>query len=191
MKFSPTIQKALNIAAVQHKDQTRKVFNYPYITHLVSVAWILSEWTDDEDVLVAGLLHDVLEDTEGYGYDNIAADFGTKVASIVAEVSEDKVLAWRERKEAYLAVIEKGSDEAVLVCAADKIHNIESLLEVCRLGDAAAWRELKIDTPDKAIWFYGRSLEIIEHRLGAHPAVERLRAIYESLLKLRKEKTSA
>ena len=62
--LTPKIQKAINTATTLHKDQKRKGGEYPYAVHLFSVAWILKDYTEDEDVIVASLLHDVLEVTE-------------------------------------------------------------------------------------------------------------------------------
>ena len=80
MLLNPKIQKAIYIATHQHRHQKRKINDMPYIVHPFSVAWLLSEQTKDEDVIVAGLLHDVLEDTDGYDYENIQKDFGDRVA---------------------------------------------------------------------------------------------------------------
>jgi len=104
----------------------------PYIVHPVEVAMILDKYTDDEDVICAGLLHDVLEDVVGYSRANLAQEFGERVAQIVQEVSEDKdpnvpedaKATWRERKEKYLAGLRQDSEEAILVCAAEKMGHV-------------------------------------------------------------------
>ena len=91
MEITPKIQKAINMASQLHIGQTRKGGpDLPFIVHPFSVAWILANYTDNEDIIVAGLLHDVLEDVRGYKFDNLKNDFGEKIAKIVKEVSEDK-----------------------------------------------------------------------------------------------------
>jgi (p)ppGpp synthase/HD superfamily hydrolase len=92
MKLTPKIQQAINLVSRLHAGQVRKGDdNLPYISHPNSVAWILSNYTNDEDIIVSGLLHDVLEDVKGYYYDDMVRDFGEKIAQIVKGVSEDKV----------------------------------------------------------------------------------------------------
>lgn len=73
MKFSNQVHKAIARAAVLHQSQTRKGDGYPYIVHPYSVAMILAQYTEDEEILIDGLLHDVLEDVEGYGAREMAA----------------------------------------------------------------------------------------------------------------------
>ena len=122
MNFTPKINHALIRAAVLHREQTRKDADVPYIVHPVGVAMILDKYTDDEDVICAGFLHDVLEDVAGYSRANLAQEFGERVAQIVQEVSEDKdpnmpedaKATWRERKEKYLADLRQDSEEALL-----------------------------------------------------------------------------
>ena len=133
MKLSSNIQKAINLASRLHFGQVRKGdLNLPFISHPFAVAWILSNYTDDEDVVIAGLLHDSLEDVPDYYFQDLVRDCGEKVARLVKGVSEDKnpnieedgASTWLERKQKYLNTLEEDSDEALLICAADKIHNL-------------------------------------------------------------------
>ena len=164
MLLNPKIQKAIYVATHQHRDQERKTTDLPYIVHPFSVAWILSEQTKDEDVVVAGLLHDVLEDTEGYGYDEIVTDFGERVAKIVKEVTEDKNLPWRERKEKYIKVFENSSQESLMVATADKIHNLTSLHEsILETGENPFGSKFK--SFDESKWFFDSVYEVMEKRL--------------------------
>ncbi len=130
------IQKARETATRLHAGQTRKDSSTPYITHPVAVAGILSRYTDDDDTLCAAFLHDTLEDVDGYSYDRLKQDFGSRVADIVKEVSEDKVpgdsretskTSWRQRKEGYIGNLQNNSREALMVSCADKIANLTSL----------------------------------------------------------------
>jgi len=106
---------------------------YPYITHLLSVAFILQEYTDDEDVIIASLLHDTLEDTD-YTEEELESDFGARVCELVKTVTEPtelkgKKLTWREKKQSYADQLKKGPKEAVMIAAVDKIHNFRSMVE--------------------------------------------------------------
>jgi (p)ppGpp synthase/HD superfamily hydrolase len=108
------IEKAIQKASVLHKGQLRKAEQIPYVSHLYSVAWILSEYTQDEDLIVAAFLHDSVEDVKGYTFENIQQDFGSRVRDIVASVTEEKILkVWEERKKKYLQNIQKSSQEAL------------------------------------------------------------------------------
>ncbi len=132
--YSFRVEQAIRAAAVLHRDQVRKgELPFPYVTHLVSVAFILSDYTEDEDVIVAALLHDTLEDTS-YTETELQEDFGGRVKDIVCTLTEPKykgetALSWAERKKAYLKQIKEGSEEAMLIAAADKAHNMRTVVE--------------------------------------------------------------
>jgi (p)ppGpp synthase/HD superfamily hydrolase len=132
--YSYRVEQAIRAAAVLHKDQLRKgSMPFPYVTHLFATAFNLIDYTDDEDVIIAALLHDTLEDTD-YTIEELQEDFGGRVREIVEAVtepksSEDKKLNWRERKLAYIKSLKKGPQESCLVAAADKIHNFRTIVE--------------------------------------------------------------
>ena len=77
--YTSHIQKAINKAADLHRGQIRKGDGLPYIVHPFSVALILLKYTNDEDIIAAGLLHDVLEDVEGYEYEDLKRNFTKKI----------------------------------------------------------------------------------------------------------------
>src|SRR5680860_1476994 len=112
MKLTPKIQKAISRASVLHLGQKRKGDGAPYILHPYSVAFILSHYTNDEDIIVAGLLHDVLEDVDGYEKEDLQKEFGERVANMVSDVTEDISLkedkgekeSWVERKTNILII---------------------------------------------------------------------------------------
>jgi (p)ppGpp synthase/HD superfamily hydrolase len=164
MLLNPKIQKAIYIATHQHRHQERKMSGIPYIVHPFSVAWILAEQTKDEDVVVAGLLHDVIEDTDGYDYNDIVRDFGEKVAKIVSEVTENKSLSWRDRKEKYIEVFENSSQESLMVATADKIHNLSAIHEeILESGQKLFGTEFQ--SYDDSKWFYESVYNVMERRL--------------------------
>jgi (p)ppGpp synthase/HD superfamily hydrolase len=132
--YSYRVEQAIRAAAVLHHTQLRKgSMPFPYITHLVATAFTLMDYTEDEDVIIAGLLHDTLEDTD-YSIEELQEDFGGKVREIVEAVTEPKStpenrVTFKERKAEYVAKLKKGPIEAVLVAAADKIHNFRTTVE--------------------------------------------------------------
>lgn len=173
MKMTPLIQKAIISAAILHKDQKRKVQHDPYISHPYSVAVILSEYTDDQEVLAAALLHDVLEDVKNYYVDDMRRDFGERVTALVQEVSEDKdpnktydeKADWRRRKDGYLVGLEQHSLNAVLISAADKLHNLSLLNDDIKTLGKVVLENFNSGAHDQ-IWFYEQVTLIVRRRLG-------------------------
>lgn len=186
MKLTQKIQQAINLASRLHLGQVRKGDSgLPYISHPFSVAWILSNYTEDEDIIVAGILHDVLEDVKGYYYDDMVRDFGERVAHIVKGVSEDKdpniesdeKATWEERKSKYLANLENDSDEALMVCAADKIHNLQSMISAYKEKGDALWDNFN-SPKEKKLWLYQEILKFMKERLN-NPIVNELEEVYD------------
>lgn len=132
--YSYRIEQAIRAASILHKDQLRKgSMSFPYVTHLVATAFTLMDYTRDEDVIIAGLLHDTLEDTD-YKIDELQEDFGVRVRELVEAVTEPKStpenkISWKDKKVAYAKNLKKAPKDAVLVAAVDKIHNLRTLVE--------------------------------------------------------------
>ena len=132
--YSYRIEQAIRAAAVLHKNQLRKgSMPFPYVTHLVATAFTLMDYTEDEDVIIAALLHDTLEDTD-YTIDELQEDFGGKVREIVEAVTEPKStpeqkISFREKKRIYAEQLKKAPEGSLLVAAADKIHNFRTTVE--------------------------------------------------------------
>ncbi len=128
MKLTDKIRKALRVAAIQHDKQYRKDNLTPFIIHPYEVALIVSEYSNDEDVMSAALLHDLLEDTSGYSYEKLKEEFGETVAIIVQSLTDEPLpdLDWNQKHQKYLENLKNTSDEAVLVCLADKFSNIST-----------------------------------------------------------------
>ncbi len=116
--------KAIALASVLHRNHLRHdADNTPYISHLYSVAMFIASVTDDEEVIIAGLMHDSLEDVPEYTYDDLVNDCGENVAKLVAQVTEDHKLPYREKKIKYLEQIKDGDHRVLTISLADKIHN--------------------------------------------------------------------
>jgi len=170
MHYSPKIEMAIKIATSAHDGIYRSAYDYPlpYVSHLFSVASIVSEYSDDEEVIAAALLHDVLEDTD-YKIESMREALGERVANLVFAVTElfkaDKHLSsWRERKELYIKKLETAEESALLIASADKIHNMQSALETPT--------KIKIKDPAQYAWFHDSVFAVIEAKLGKeHPLV--------------------
>ncbi len=134
MGYSYAIEQAIRAAAVLHKNQVRKgQVPYPYITHLFAVAMLVADYTNDEDTIVASLLHDTLEDTD-YTAEELEDDFGGGVKEIVCTLTEPTLVSQdrksiEEQKKTYIRQLREGSERALIVLAADKIHNMRSVVE--------------------------------------------------------------
>jgi guanosine-3',5'-bis(diphosphate) 3'-pyrophosphohydrolase len=140
--MSERLHHAIDLAARAHAGQYRKDtdLRIPYVAHVYGVAALLASHGFPEDVIVAGLLHDVLEDSPQFREEVLA--FGANVQLWVETVTDplanDKGKGdWLRRKETYIAQIREGAPEAKAIACADKIHNMESTLFGIRRGAPA------------------------------------------------------
>ncbi|XP_012276770.1 guanosine-3',5'-bis(diphosphate) 3'-pyrophosphohydrolase MESH1 [Orussus abietinus] len=130
------ILKCADFAAKKHSKQRRKdVEQTPYINHPIGVANILIEegGINNPIVLASALLHDTVEDTETT-FEEIEINFGSAVAKIVKEVTDDKTLEKEERKRLQIQNSPKKSHEAKLVTLADKVYNLRDLQRATPVG---------------------------------------------------------
>jgi len=124
------IAQALHFAAVKHVDQRRKGERAePYFNHLAEVAWALARHTggSDPDLVIAGLLHDTLEDTDAT-FAEVEAAFGAEVAGLVREVTDDKSLPKAERKRLQVVTAPTKSVRARMIKIADKTCNLRAIV---------------------------------------------------------------
>lgn len=136
--FSERIERALRTAHDAHSGQTRKGHGtVPYVTHPMHVAILLARLGADDVAIVAGLLHDVVEDCEGWTHARVEQEFGPDVAVIVRELTEDKSRSWHERKLDGIERVKHMSSAAATVKAADKLHNLRALVADLRSGAPA------------------------------------------------------
>lgn len=138
--YSDRINHALAFAAKHHDRQVRKGTRLPYLTHPANVAIILARYDQDTDTVVAGILHDVIEDCvrEAFTRETLEQRIGDKFGSGVLDtvltvtyrlIDDDGVeLSHDDRREDYLARLAGANDSARWVCAADKLHNASSIL---------------------------------------------------------------
>lgn len=156
---------ALQLASALHHDQARKTgsaseHQVPYVAHLLSVCALVLENGGDEDLAIAALLHDAVEDQGGEPtLQTIRQLFGDRVASIVdglTDKSDDNYRDerdWKERKDKYIAHLKSAPEEVRLVAAADKLHNARSILsDYRRIGDQL-WSRFHAGK-DAQLWYY-------------------------------------
>ena len=184
--FHPAIERALRVAFEAHEGQTRKGDPIPYVSHPVHVALLLARAGADEVTLQAAILHDVVEDCDGWDEERIASLFGEEVRATVAHVTEVQGLPWEERKQAVVERVGRMDLRAAMVKAADQTHNMRSMAEKL---DAAStgedfWRPFSRG-PAATIDMAERLVDALAARLreldGPAVLVEDLRAAFAAL----------
>ena len=154
--------RALVYATHVHAGQTRKGTSIPYVSHLLAVSSTVLEYGGDEELAIAGLLHDSVEDQGGKArLDDVRNKFGDRVARVVAACSDsladttkgEKKADSQKRKEAYLVHLDTADDDVLLVSLADKVHNARAILRDLGKRDVgeSVWRrfnQLRGNRPD-------------------------------------------
>jgi len=147
--------RALLYATHVHGGQLRKATTIPYVAHLLAVTATVLEYGGSEDMAIAGLLHDAVEDQGGEPrLVDIRNRFGDRVADIVRSCS-DRVVDWRTRKVRYIDHLKTVDPETRLVSLSDKVHNARSILRDLRKPDigSAVWGRFKQPKED-TLWYY-------------------------------------
>lgn len=165
--YSDRINHALAFAAKHNDQQVRKGTRLPYLTHPANVALILTRYGQDDETVIAGILHDVIEDTVREAYSRemlvsrIREKFGESVLETVLQVTHRRVdddgveLSPADRKDDYLARLAQASPRARWVCAADKLHNAATIVaDVRRTVDPdSVWGRFKAGREGTVRWY--------------------------------------
>lgn len=154
------INKAMSFVVLAHQGQKRKGTNIPYAFHPLEVGYILSQVTEDQEVICAGLLHDTVEDVK-MDLKTIEVMFSERTAELVAAQSEDKSKSWEERKQHTIDCFQTASLEETIICCADKLSNIRSIdRDYKKLGDNLWGRFNKGYESQK--WYYKNLVNSLE-----------------------------
>ena len=158
----------IEFATQAHRGQFRKVTEIPYIVHPLRVGQLLIEYGCPEEVVLSGILHDVLEDTS-VTEATIIEQFGSKVAQWVRGASEpEKAIPWEKRKEHTLEYLKTAPIEVVWITCADKLDNIRSIQEdLHRIGEVV-WQRFR-RPKEKQRWYYQSLVEVLEPRITEVP----------------------
>jgi (p)ppGpp synthase/HD superfamily hydrolase len=173
--FTGRIERAIALAVRAHADQVRKGDGeLPYVVHPVTVGLILSRYTTDEDTIIAGLLHDTLEDTLVSAQD-IEREFGPKVRETVLDVTEPDLpgLSWDTRKARYLRRLQSAPRASLLVAGADKIANLVSLIAAHSAAGDALWERFHA-APGQKLAFYRQVHALIRGAWPGCPLLQEL-----------------
>lgn len=187
MIYTPKIRTAIKFATKTHnhyQQQTRKGKVIPYISHPLTVGIILSLAKAGEDVVVAGILHDTIEDSvdeKKVNWEMLSERFGENVANLVLSVTEkDKNLSWDERKSEALGHIEHFSNDSLLVKSADILSNASELLDdFAKEGDLVFSRFNA--TKEKIIGHQLKLIEVVIDRWKENPLKDDLLGVAKNL----------
>jgi (p)ppGpp synthase/HD superfamily hydrolase len=151
------LQRAFRYAAEKHAGQTRKQSAVPYLSHLMAVASLVLEAGGDEDMAIAALLHDVVEDCGGMPrLREVRKQFGSRVAKMVegcTDSFDEPKPEWVERKNGYLREVKHADVNTRLVSASDKLHNVRTILADYRQHGEGIWTRFT-GKKEGTLWYY-------------------------------------
>lgn len=164
----PLFERAAVFAAAAHQGTTRKGGRIPYLSHPVEAAAIVSEMTDDDDVIAAAVLHDVVEDTD-VTLEDLSVYFGERIAGLVANESENKrrdlppESTWMIRKQEMIDFLRTKADRnAKILALADKLSNLRSIArDTAHYGDVF-WDRFHQKDKKMHAWMYRQVAEAVK-----------------------------
>ena len=162
------VSEAIAFAVKAHDGMRRKNSEVPYILHPMEAAVIVSTMTDDQNLIAAAVLHDVVEDA-GITLNEIEEKFGMRIRELVASETEDKRAAlppdvtWRIRKEESLNVLRQTDDIGVLMLwIGDKLSNMRSFYRAWKTEGDAIWERFNQKDKNEQAWYYRTISELTE-----------------------------
>ncbi len=159
MELLDNLNKAFAFACERHSKQYRKATTIPYIVHIYEVYQYLREECVDEEGLIAGILHDVVEDT-GTSLEEIREKFGEGVASLVDNESEDKSLPYIVRKKLHMDALKECGEKAKLINCADKLSNLRSIYLDIKYFKDDVWKKFN-GTKDEIKLYYTMAIDAL------------------------------
>jgi len=209
--YSERLGRALRFAADAFDQRMRKGTGAPYMTHLLSVTSLVMDWGGDEDQMIAAVLHDLLEDIPTAKilmtlnqhhihcppeHDTRAEDvlyalrftFGTKAIDIVEALSDsrkaDAKEPWANRKRRFISTIAASDYDTKLVCAADKTHNMRSLVRDFGLVGKDVFNRFGDTSVHDHLWYYRRVVMAIVHKVVVNGEASWIDELYAAHRKL-------
>lgn len=163
MIISSEITRAIEYCSIYHKNQERKANKVPYASHPISVGFILHSAGYPEEVIIAGILHDILEDTTQTEED-LKRIFGSRVVELVKGVTEEMHIEdWATKKDLYINHLRNAEDYVKAISAADLLDNCRSMLRAFESG-IDIWKEFTIPS-EQNIAYKRRRLAVIKETL--------------------------
>lgn len=154
-----TFERALEFAMTAHKGQVRKGSSIPYIVHPIETALIAMTLTRDQDLIIAALLHDIIEDTR-YSAEDIEDAFGARISQLVQHESEDKRIGqkpsdtWKIRKQEFIDSLDNKSMDVKIIALSDKLSNMRATYEGCCKHGDEFWQRFNEKRKDMHKWYY-------------------------------------
>ncbi len=187
--FGPKFDEAMLFAHELHQHDLRKGTGRPYISHLLGVCSLVIDYGGDEEMAIAALLHDAVEDHGGLPMlERIRAKFGERVAHIVDGCTDSYALdatqkePWRERKEMYIARVPLEDEDTRLVSAADKLYNCRTIVRDVRREGIVALDRFRGGRKG-TVWYYDELVKAFR-RAGTNELVEELALSVEEMMRL-------
>ena len=151
--------KAVKLAVEAHSGTERRCKGYPYIIHPMEAVAIVATMTNDQEMLAAAILHDVVEDTD-VTLEQIRDEFGDRVATLVQHETapDDENLTWRERKTAQIKQLAEASYDGKVVALGDKLSNMRGIAMDYRCKGDATWKLFHAPNGKPDVEWYYRSL---------------------------------
>jgi len=179
--YPELVMRSFELAARWHEGQKRKhPFELiPYIAHPAGVGFLLQKAGYGDEVVAAGILHDVIEDC-GVTEEGLAKATNARVAKLVSEVSEPEIEDWRQKKIAFIEKLSQASDEALAIKAADHLHNLQSILAAARASSSTVWG-LFGPGRDPKLAYEQSIVDLVAGRLKSSPLVEAHSAALEEV----------
>ena len=178
------VSEAIMFAVAAHDGMRRKKSETPYILHPMEAAVIVSTMSDDQNLIAAAALHDVVEDA-GITIEEVEAKFGKRVRELVESETEDKradlppSATWRVRKEESLLVLKNTDDVAVLIVwLGDKLANMRAIYRDFKVEGNAMWQRFNQKNVEEQAWYY-RSIAKLTERLSDTSAWLEYKALTE------------
>ena len=152
------LDRAITFAVKAHQGMERKGKGFPYVVHPMEAVCIVATMTNDQELLAAAALHDVIEDTDTTA-DDLKEEFGERVAMLVEAESDDKTggskaETWRQRKQDTLDRLRNADLDIKIVALGDKLSNMRAIAhDYAVLGDEL-WNRFTVKDPAEHAWRY-------------------------------------
>ena len=173
------IEKAIAFATQAHEGQFRKGTTSPFIVHPLEVGQIVATMTDDEEIISAAFLHDTIEDCEKVTRELIAREFSERVASLVAQESEDKSKTWMERKGTTIERLKSAPWEVRMIALGDKLSNMRDIDRDYPENGDALWNRFRMKDKRMIGWYYKGILNSLQESMSEMVAFKEYRRLVE------------
>ena len=174
-----SVDKAIAFATKAHEGQFRKGTTRPYIVHPLEVGDIVASMTQDEEIISAAVLHDTIEDCSDITEEILEKEFGQRVASIVAQESEDKSKTWMERKGNTVERLKTAPREVQMVALADKLSNMRDIDRDYPVCGEQLWNRFRMKRKEIIAWYYRGIRESLRRDFSGVEAYEEYCRLFE------------